>query len=534
LAFFAQPAAERVDTRRAMQNIVLLYPHDDEVARVAVGDAGIEVGSSPDADLIVPDPEVEPRALLVQARGGTVWVTRLGTGSREPRVLPYDQPISLGAAHSLRRISVDAPRRCRFSASPATKRLDDDPGLVSSWTLLLGRGAGVRRITLGDRPLWVGTACDNDVVVDDRTVSAHHCRLEPEGGVLVVRDLGSTNGTYVRGLKVKAVRLGAGAQIRIGRTDLRVIACRRAQGDASKNLIAASPAMQALLSEAEQFAGLSWPVLVLGPSGAGKEEIAGALHRLSPRASRPFVALNAGGLPRDLIESELFGHERGAFTGAVGQRRGAFEQAHGGTLFLDEIGELPLDMQTRLLRVLETWQIRRVGAEGSVAVDVRLVCATHRNLAAMVRSGSFRQDLYYRLARLVVRVPPLSERPEDIDALATHFLGQLESELGVRALTEAARKRLKLYPWPGNARELRNVIHAAAAASAAPVLDVADIVGAVERIAGPLTERLPDSIAAERVVAAYGGNLSAASRALSIPRSTLRDRLRRERDSAEA
>jgi DNA-binding NtrC family response regulator len=234
-------------------------------------------------------------------------------------------------------------------------------------------------------------------------------------------------------------------------------------------------------------------------------------------------------LPRELIESELFGHEKGAFTGAVGQRRGAFELAHGGTLFLDEIGELPLDLQARLLRVLETWQIRRVGGESPISVDLRLVCATHRDLSKMVQEGSFRQDLFYRLARLVLRVAPLCERRDDILPLAEHFLEQLSPEIGRRTLCKAAEARLLSHAWPGNARELRNVLSVAAALSPAPVLEAADIEHAIARIAGPSHVSL-DVETIQHAVTRCGGNLSAAARLLSVPRSTLRDRLKRAED----
>jgi two-component system, NtrC family, response regulator len=285
--------------------------------------------------------------------------------------------------------------------------------------------------------------------------------------------------------------------------------------------------MQDVLAEARRFAELPWPVLVLGPSGVGKEELAGLLHREGPRARGPFVALNAGGLPRELVESELFGHEKGSYTGAHAQRRGVFEQADGGTLFLDEIGELPMALQSRLLRVLETWTIRRVGAESELPVDVRLVCATHRDLAQMVQEGSFRQDLYYRLANLVLRVTPLRERPDDVLALARHFVGALAPELGGRRLSVAAEERLLAHDWPGNARELKNVLRAAAALSPSPDLDAGDIEGAIARVSGPLARALPDGASMERTLARYQGNLSAASRALNMPRSTLRDRLKK-------
>jgi DNA-binding NtrC family response regulator len=214
------------------------------------------------------------------------------------------------------------------------------------------------------------------------------------------------------------------------------------------------------MAEVDRFAGLSWPALIRGETGVGKEHIARALHERGRRQKGPFVPLNGGGLPRELIESELFGHERGAFTGAVQAHRGAFEQAHGGTLFLDEVAELPPDVQTRLLRVLETWQVRRVGSEAARRVDVRLVCATHKDLRTMVQEGLFRSDLYYRIHRLVLEVPPLRARPDDIAPLAQHFLHLMESEVGERCLGAQALERLYGYERSRNKGPLSATPHA--------------------------------------------------------------------------
>ena len=345
------------------------------------------------------DPELPRHAYLVHARGGTVWVFDLTRPKLEPKVLPYDAPMALGTHHHLLRVS---GRGAHLTEPETGERStlsigDDEP--VCSFTVLVGRGADARRIVVSDKPVRIGSAQTNDLVLLDPTVSAQHCRLEPDGQKLIVRDLESTNGTYLQGVRITQAQVSPGSQLRIGRTDLRVVASthERKRG-AHPPLIAASSAMQGVVAEAQHFAQLPWPILILGPSGAGKEELAAVLHRESARPG-PFVALNAGGLPRELIESELFGHEKGAFTGAAGTRRGAFEQADGGTLLLDEIGELPLDLQTRLLRVLETWQIRRVGAEqgidGERAFDLRHPPRPRQ----MVQAGSFRQDLYYRLAQ---------------------------------------------------------------------------------------------------------------------------------------
>jgi transcriptional regulator with GAF, ATPase, and Fis domain len=323
---------------------------------------------------------------------------------------------------------------------------------------------------------------------------------------------------------VSAVELGPGGAFRIGRTDLRLVP-RGLIGDARETLVAASPAMLKVLAEVEQVARLSLPVVIYGESGAGKEGIARAIHARSARRERPFVALNAGGLPAGTVESELFGHEKGAFTGASAMHRGLFEQAEGGTLFLDEIGELPLELQARLLRVLETWEVRRLGAESARRVDVRLVCATHRDLRAMVAEGRFRQDLYYRIHQLPIALPPLRSRPEDVEPLAHHFLTSHESELGPRELSREAVAVLVAQRWPGNVRELRNVVVAAAARCMGRVITDDDVLDALRR-AGVDKPEVPLDEVVEAVRAHYG-NVAAAARALGMPRSTVRDRVRR-------
>ncbi|HEX6244949.1 MAG TPA: sigma 54-interacting transcriptional regulator, partial [Polyangiales bacterium] len=514
-----------------LNNKVALYCDGQLVTERVLGEGALEIGSSSGADFVLDEPDVPPRAYLVQARGGTVWLYDLTRPKLEPRVLALDTPLALGLRHQLVRSAYRREAARRAPDAQPTLPLDHEPAAASRWTVLVGRGADARRITVGDKPVRVGKSAHNELVLHDPTVSGEHCRFEPQGNVLCVRDLDSTNGTYVHGLRVTRAQLSAGARVRVGRTDLRVVVANSGGGPDSRQpqapLVATSISMQDTMTEARKFAALSWPLLVLGPSGAGKEELARLVHRESAKREGPFVALNAGGLPRELIESELFGHEKGSFTGAVGQRRGAFEQAHGGTLFLDEIGELPLELQARLLRVLETWQIRRVGGESAISVDVRLVCATHRDLARMVQEGTFRQDLFYRLAFLVLRVAPLCERQEDILPLADHFLRALSPEIGARTLCKAAEARLLAHAWPGNARELRNVLSVAAALSPAPVLEASDIDQAIARIAGPSQVQLdPETI--QHAVERCGGNLSAAARLLAVPRSTLRDRLKRK------
>ncbi|MBY6019327.1 nitrogen regulation protein NR(I) [Halomonas denitrificans] len=230
------------------------------------------------------------------------------------------------------------------------------------------------------------------------------------------------------------------------------------RGEAVPGIIGEAPAMQEVFRAIGRLSRSSISVLINGQSGTGKELVAHALHKHSPRSAAPFVALNMAAIPKDLIESELFGHEKGAFTGAAGVRQGRFEQANGGTLFLDEIGDMPLDVQTRLLRVLADGQFYRVGGHSAIKVDVRIVAATHQDLEQRVREGQFREDLFHRLNVIRIQLPPLSERAEDIPALTRHFLAAAADELGVepKRLTKEAEVRLSELPWPGNVRQLEN------------------------------------------------------------------------------
>jgi len=294
----------------------------------------------------------------------------------------------------------------------------------------------------------------------------------------------------------------------------------------STRLIAESPAMQEVLVRAGRFAAANAPVVICGESGSGKELVARAIHASSPRGDKPFVAVNVAALPAELLESELFGHARGAFTGAVQAHQGLFEAATGGTLFLDEIGEMPLALQAKLLRVLQDGEVRRVGDTRPFAVDVRIVCATHRNLAELVACGGFREDLYYRISVLTLTVPPLRERKQDIPALARQML--LAEGGSERTLSPEAEAALLAHPWPGNVRELDNVIrHGAALAHGA-------VIGR-EHLPQTLGAAAPQRQASVRmctlaemerehvlgVLGACGGSVVEAARVLGIGRNTL-------------
>src|SRR5258707_13652117 len=242
-------------------------------------------------------------------------------------------------------------------------------------------------------------------------------------------------------------------------------------------MLGQAPAMQDMFRAIGRLSHSAATVLITGESGTGKELVARALHRHSPRANGPFIALNTAAIPKDLLESELFGHERGAFTGAQAMRQGRFEQAENGTLFLDEIGDMPFDLQTRLLRVLSDGQFYRVGGHNPLKANVRVIAATHQNLESRVRQGLFREDLYHRLNVIRLRLPALRERREDVPALARHFLAKSARDLGVdgKRLTDAAMQFLAAQEWPGNVRQLENVCHWVTVMAPGQVVDVKDL-----------------------------------------------------------
>ncbi len=326
------------------------------------------------------------------------------------------------------------------------------------------RGARVR---VEGTKATIGSSAACTLRVTDPAVSRMHCGLEVDEDALVLRDLGSTNGTFVGELRVRDVVVLPGAVVRIGDSAFRIevegharavpLSARESFGE----LVGTSLAMRAVYATLERVAGTDSTVLVTGETGTGKDVVARALHAESPRRRGPFVPVDCGAIPENLIESELFGHVRGAFTGAVQSRKGAFEEAHGGTLFLDEIGEMPLSMQPKLLRAIESRAVRRVGASTLTPVDVRIVAATHRTLARSVNEGTFREDLFYRLAVVEVELPPLRARRGDVTLLANRFFRKIAPPN--TRLSSDVLGQLEARSWPGNVRELRNHVERAVA-----------------------------------------------------------------------
>ncbi|MDP9033166.1 MAG: sigma 54-interacting transcriptional regulator [Myxococcota bacterium] len=396
------------------------------------------------------------------------------------------------------------------------------------WVVEVQDETGTQRVPLTREETVVGTAPSADVVVRDPTVSSRHCALCVLGAGVTIKDLSSRNGTFVGSARVREAWGRAGTAISIGRctliigqTDPREPASP--PGNPLAGVAGASLVMRRLADQVRRLSCHALPVLISGESGTGKELVARAIHEEGPRKSKPFIAINVTALPRELVESELFGHERGAFTGAHARRVGAFAEAEGGTLFLDEVGDLPLDAQPKLLRALDGYEIRRVGAAGSgKRGDVRVVAATHAPLEERVAAGQFRRDLFHRLECFVVNVPPLHARRGDIAAIARELMSQLVSQVGPRAMAPAAFARLAAHDWPGNVRELRNVLcRAADATCRGATIDGDDIDRALRhdrsrRVSGLSTQ------GAQALLREHTGNLSAAARAAGMPRTSFR------------
>ncbi len=368
--------------------------------------------------------------------------------------------------------SVAPPKAERAQRTGVLKTSDDGAKLTRvDIRLRLPAVAGGGVLEIPAQGLRFGANADNDIVIDDGFVSSFHAQLFLKGERLFVRDLDSTNGTFVGAVRVVEAEVPIGSMLKLGKAEIQVdtseadepLVAPAGEGPwKCADLVTADAAFARTFAFIEKVAPHDATVCVFGETGSGKELVAQALHRLSARRGGPMVPLNCAAVPANLIESELFGHEKGAFTGADKLRVGAFEEANKGTIFLDEVGELATDVQAKLLRVLETRSVRRLGGRGDVPIDVRVVCATHRDLVQHVKEGKFREDLLHRLYVIPIRLPSLRERPVDIVHLARHFLTFLVPKGGAAVkLTEGAEKKLRNHPFPGNVRELRNVVQRA-------------------------------------------------------------------------
>ena len=427
----------------------------------------------------------------------------------------------------------------------STKALSDRgqrPVVLKKVRLVVVTGKDERKeVLLQKRAVTIGTLGDSDLALTDPTVSRSHAVVEEKADGYLLRDLGSTNGTFLDGVKVREAYLSAGSVIRLGQTEIAFspveerVENLRSSSDRFGELVGASAAMREVFGVLERVAPTDVSVLILGETGTGKELAARAIHGHSRRSEKPFVVFDCGAVAPNLIESELFGHEKGAFTDAVKSRQGAFELAQDGTIFLDEIGELTPTLQPKLLRALDQREIKRVGAEQPLGINVRVIAATNRNLEKEVQAGRFREDLYYRLSVVSVFMPPLRKRKEDIEKIAEHLLPGISGEMGKKltGLSPEAAEALRIYPWPGNVRELKNVLERAAALSDGERIGVRDLFLSqgkrsitLEGLSGKTLEEI-EKAAIHATLKSVSGNKTAAAKALGIAYSTLYEKMKK-------
>ncbi len=403
-----------------------------------------------------------------------------------------------------------------------------------------GRDAG-KEMVIQKPHMAIGTLPENDIVLTDSTVSRRHAIVDEKPDGYVILDQASTNGTFLDDVRVREAYLTPGATIRLGQTEMifspleERIENLRSNATHFGELIGASLSMQEVYAILERIAPTDVSVLLEGETGTGKELAARAIHSNSRRTSGPFVVFDCGAVAPNLIESELFGHEKGAFTDAVKSRPGAFELAHNGTLFLDEVGELFLDLQPKLLRALDRRETKRVGADKPAAVNVRVISATNKDLEKEVKARRFREDLYYRLSVVRIAMPPLRRKKEDIETIAEHLLAAISSEVGkkITGLAPEALAALTAYSWPGNVRELRNVIGRAAALCDGTRIQARDLflspgekTTTIDGLSGKTLEEI-EKAAIHATLKSVSGNKTEAAKLLGIAYSTLYEKMKK-------
>ncbi|MCA9531496.1 MAG: sigma 54-dependent Fis family transcriptional regulator [Myxococcales bacterium] len=454
--------------------------------------------------------------------------------------------------------SQDAALQTVFVDRRAQKRLLKKTRL----RVVEGQDAG-KTVDARRERVTIGRSVICDFPLTDASVSSNHCEIVAREDGFLLRDLESTNGVFVRDVRVREAFIAPGMTFRVGQTRVALedtpgtIDIHLSQRERYFDLVGVSVAMREIFAVLEKVAASDLTVLIRGETGTGKELVARALHRGSSRVAGPLVVQDCSAIPSTLIESTLFGHERGAFTGASDRHRGSFERAGGGTLFLDEIGELDLALQPKLLRVLEGREIKRVGGVQTLPVDVRVIAATNRDLRQMINEGTFREDLYYRLSVVEVELPPLRQRPEDIPLLVRDFLDGLAARRFPDApnerfdVSDAAMARLVAYPWPGNVRELKNTIERAGALAEGRLLEASDFMPSSQKtppapLPGGTAERFvqedtPFKEAKQRVLDTfeaaylkalldkYGGNITRSAEAAGLTRYHLRELAKRYR-----
>lgn len=521
------------------------------------------IGRSSINDVCLPDPAVSRTHLVIVRKGDQYIATDKstnGTFVNDQRIsssqLKIDDVIRIGSwTIRFGATKEEEAQETDVESRDPTRVLSYRPDrgeLVCERAMIEVQAPHKRMIAVSKAMTSIGKSKSNDIILQDEYVSNFHCKIENRKGTFFIKDLQSTNGTTMNGQKIIETSLPFNSIIEIGKARFRFFSAEEIQElppskeTEFEGIHSAHSKMREIFTLIRRVAPSDATILIQGESGTGKELVARAIHNLGGRDKRIFVVINCGAISKDLIESELFGHEKGAFTSAHQQRQGVFEQADGGTLFLDEIGELHLDLQPKLLRVLETGEIKRVGGTQLIDVDVRIVAATNKDLAAEVRKGKFREDLFFRLFVVPIKIPSLRERPQDIPLLVDHYLKQEFS----RKRAETARKidreamdQLIDFPWPGNVRELRNVISRAVLDCQTETISAGDLQFAplgmrdqtayefdtTQNISQTFTKTLKD-VEREKILQELekqNWNKKATAKTLGIAKSTLHEKLKK-------
>ncbi|MBF5044896.1 FHA domain-containing protein [Aggregicoccus sp. 17bor-14] len=533
---------------------LVFFRRGEEVLRFALDGTRVVLGRGERSDVVIPDPEVSRQQVALSFDGTAFRLedlsgkgTRVGGHSVREAPLTDGADIQLGQWRAVFRLRGGSEGEAATAVGEGHTELQarEQPRWQPAQVRV--RQAGGEAVhRLSGESFTVGKDAGNDLVLQDRFISGRHLKVTRNDAVFHVVDQQSTNGTFLGPVRIFDVEVPLPTTLRVGETELVLEAALPASAAAAKKdsafhgILGQDASMRQLTELIQRVAPSSAAVAILGESGTGKELVARALHACSGRAGAPLIPVNCAAISKELIESELFGHEKGSFTGATNARKGAFEEADGGTLFLDEIGELPLDLQAKLLRALESGEIKRVGASRPMNVDVRVVAATNRDLLAAAREGKFREDLYYRLCVIPLHLPPLRNRRGDVLALAEHFVRTFAPKGQSVRLTPAAAERLQAHAWPGNVRELRNVVHRALLLRKGTLIEATDLtfdqemnpetgISVPEMPPGMTLEQMLEKLErqiVEQTLRRCGNNRERVARELGVARSTLFKRLK--------
>jgi len=530
---------------------LVFFRRGEEVLRFALDRPRVVLGRGEKSDVVIPDPSVSRQHAALCFDGQRVTLEDLsgkgtvvsGIATRQA-VLSDGSDLALGQWRAVYRDrSGEVNRENTRVTGTQTLRQPIDPAAQTARPaqLRIRQGQSETVHSLKSESITVGLDPANDLVVNDKLVSSRHLRIARREGLFHIVDRHSTNGTYLGNVRVYEIEAPLFTTLRIGEAQLTIEPVHAPRKDrAFHGIIGEHPSVRQVAELVDRVAPSSAAVAIFGESGTGKELVARAVHARSRRSDKAFVPVNCAAISKELIESELFGHEKGSFTGATHARRGAFEEADGGTLFLDEIGELSADLQAKFLRALESGEIKRVGASRPIHVDARIVTASNRDLLAAARENKFREDLYYRLCVIPLHLPPLRNRSGDVLMLAEHFLHLFSPRGDSIRLSAAAMERLQTHLWPGNIRELRNVIHRALLLRKGPMIEASDLafdqeinkeigIAVPELPPGMTLEQMLEKLERQIVESAlrrYHNNRERVARELGVARSTLFKRLK--------